>query len=102
VAWQPSSQRGQPSGDAVSAAALTGPLQAALPGRTAATTRARAISRLPLGHAGGWHASTRRVARQRDAVSALPWHTADCCRVRLWAPRPRWTTRRWTPGRRRT
>jgi hypothetical protein len=34
LAWQPSSQRGQPSGDAVSAAALTGPLQAALTGRT--------------------------------------------------------------------
>jgi len=44
-------QRGPPSGDAVSAAALTGPLQAALPGRTVATQRARATTRRPLGHA---------------------------------------------------
>jgi len=56
VAWQPSQQRGQPSGDAVSAAALTGPLQAALTGRTVATQRARATTRRPLGHA-----STRRA-----------------------------------------
>src|SRR5262249_2400425 len=39
VAWQPSSQRGQPSGDTVSAAALTGPLHAALTGHTVATER---------------------------------------------------------------
>src|SRR5712691_12216486 len=52
-------------------AAVTGPLVAALPGRTVATQRARAISRSPLSHAGGWHARTRRVARQRDGVAAL-------------------------------
>ncbi len=34
VAWQPSQQRGQSGGDASPAAALTGPLQAALPGST--------------------------------------------------------------------
>jgi len=52
----PASNAWQPRGDAVSAAALTGPLQAALPGRTGATQRARAITRRPLGPA-----SPRRV-----------------------------------------
>ncbi len=60
VAWQPSEQRGQSSGDAVSAAALTGPLQAALTGSTATTNGARATARQPRGFAGG-------LARQHEA-----------------------------------
>ena len=60
VAWQPSLPRGHPSGDAVSAAAVTGPLQAALTGSTATTNRARATARRPRGDAGG-------LARQHEA-----------------------------------
>jgi len=60
VAWQPSSQRGQPGGDGVSAAALTGPLAAALTG-------------VPYGcKQPGWPlAPVRRLARRREA--GAPW-----------------------------
>ena len=40
-AWQPSARRGQPSGDGVSAAALTGPPTAALTGRAASRAKRR-------------------------------------------------------------
>ena len=64
VAWQPSATVYQ------RCAAMQPP--AALTGSTAATERARAT---PASHSAppvGWHASTRRVARQCDASPALP------------------------------
>jgi hypothetical protein len=83
VAWQPSQQRGQSGGDASPAAALTGPLQAALTGRTDATQRARATTRRPRAlrrgagtpARGGWHAGptgyqTRRDTQPTAAVTA--------------------------------
>jgi hypothetical protein len=71
VARQPSSQRGQSSGDASSAAALTGPLQAALPGRTATTNRARATARGRAAEGGNGGGETRRSGRtgQREKSS---------------------------------
>jgi len=66
VPWQPSLGRGQSSGDAVSAAALTGLALAALTGRgTGAAQRSRCHTALPPGGRLG-------EARRSDRWSALP------------------------------
>jgi hypothetical protein len=69
VAWQPSQQRGQSGGDAVSAAALTGPLQAALTGSTATTNRARATACRPRGDASGLSREERTGRVQATAIA---------------------------------
>ena len=81
-AWQPSQQRGQSGGDASPAATLTGPLQAALTGSTATTTRARALPArrhgLPgassLARGGAAARRRRRTSRRADTqpTAALP------------------------------
>jgi len=65
VAWQPRVRRGQPRGDGVSAAALTGPPTAALTGRAA-------------GHAGG-RKQVRRAPRaaQRKPLPRLEREHGD-------------------------
>jgi hypothetical protein len=70
AAWQPSVRRGQSGGDAVSAAALTGPLTAAQTGSTLATARARATAASHTAPPGGWQLRTRRGLPGGDAVSA--------------------------------
>ena len=70
VAWQPSQQRGQSGGDASPAAALPGPLQAALPGRTMWVHKPRQASGTRPG--AGTPARGRGRAAQPGAAGEAP------------------------------